>query len=377
MVNLPQDLDTEIGNLLSRVEAGKDFVIEDSLKDLAFEYFNQQNQDDWKAFDDFFYKFNKFWTKKNKDFPFLILKDYFIVQNVFESLLELAYEWEHDNTPSKVHKGAPYYFYGVALIKYGNLEKGMLLMHQAANEDRRYNRTTSPALSFITLDYDNAEQFYKSKVLIIAQFLEDRLNKYRNTHGTSLDLELLRKKFLYKKTYLDEVFLFIYSIFKYFNLTHYIEKRNRENPLASFIETNLIFDLCKLCEILLRVRYPDPIQAGRREKPLVQKYHKFCEEKLEAPHIRQNDFQDVNDDFKLHFTNTLRKLLKNKYDFSSLTDDPKEIESDLALAYGLRNFSAHKVQDKRIIYKKFPDIVQSVLNTFFFIVEKKFPVKNR
>ena len=130
--------------------------------------------------------------------------------------------------------------------------------------------------------------------------------------------------------------------------------------------------MCKLCEILIKDKYPDP--AGNRES-MPTKYHRFCVD-LPTVRIQQRHFQDVHNAIKGHFTNTVNSLLDNDFRFRDIARPYRDIESDLALTYAIRNFSAHTIKEKKVIYQRFTDIVERILDSFFFIFEKKFPKKN-
>lgn len=371
------ELDTEFVSLQSNIDAGEEFFLTNNFKIASFDFFDHQDQDDWEAFDRFFNRFYNFWSEEHINLPFRVLKNYDELQDIFDDILNLTHEWEHNHPSMKVHKGTPYYFYGMAAIKYGDIDKGLLLIHQAAEEDRRYGRTTSPALSFIILDDENTQQFFKSKVKITADFLETKLQEYRNIHSalnTCLDLKSFRKKFLLKDKYIDDSYLFIYSIFKYHNFITEIEQRYRKNPLASYIETNIIFDLCKLCEVILK-----KIKNETRYQDLHSCYNEFCHDpkvrlRLGGRNLINLGNLDANE-FKTTLKWLLNRSIRQENKFPSLLT-PKSIEYDITLAYGLRNFSAHKIQVKKVIYDNFEEVVQSILNTFFFIVEKKLPEKN-
>ncbi len=55
---------------------------------------------------------------------------------MWEWALGIAHSWEATNPGRRLHKGTGYYFAGVRDIALGNLDRGFLYMHQAAEEDR-------------------------------------------------------------------------------------------------------------------------------------------------------------------------------------------------------------------------------------------------
>ena len=140
-------------------------VIELKIEEQGFrvldpEEFFGQNIDDDKTHDPFFGSFTIIWRF------FLHQGRFRACELVWDLALKIAYEWE-DKHGKRIHKGTPYYFWGVTCILNGDLEKGFLLMHQALEEDKKtfdVDSPTTPAYAFVTLDYEKQDQFFRHKV---------------------------------------------------------------------------------------------------------------------------------------------------------------------------------------------------------------------
>jgi len=247
-------------------------------------------------------------------------------------------------------------------ILNGDLEKGFSLMHQAAMEDKRYNRKDTPAYYFILLNPTKKEQLFYPKVAHLSSFLEELLQTYQSRHGTSLNLLTIRKKLLIKIDYINESFLFIYCIYKYNWYIEQIRPYYRKNSFASYAETSLLFELCKLCDVILTRSYPN-------QNSLPKKFGQLCLDT--GILIKEDDFKTVNSDRISDFNNTIFRLLNEVYSFDNEPNPITKIEYDLALAYALRNFGGHYIQDMNSIYENFEEIFQKILNAFFYIIEKR------
>jgi len=139
-----------------------------------------------------------------------------------------------------------YYFWGVTCILNGNLEKGFLLMHQALEEDKKTHQTKTPktpAYSFVTLDYENQNQFFIPKVREIAEFLKENLDSYRSSRGGTLTLSGFKSKFLEESTLQEVVFYFIFELFRLKKLLEEINQRLTQNVFSSLLQANTIFYL--------------------------------------------------------------------------------------------------------------------------------------
>lgn len=143
MFNEP--IDDEFQKLLIFFKNGS-FVIDNSFRQSAFDFFTKY-KDDFVIHDSFFENFGYFWLEPNG-----VLRPFQLIDLVFDKILLLVYEWENQNKPLKIHKGTPYYFYGMTSMLKGDLDKGLLLMHQACKEDDKLNRTDAPAQCFVSLN---------------------------------------------------------------------------------------------------------------------------------------------------------------------------------------------------------------------------------
>jgi len=357
-----EPIDDEFDKALLFLKQGK-LIFDKSFKQALFEFFDKHYNDNYEIHDAIFENFSLFWNQ-GSTIPSLRLGE-----KVYQKVLEFTHEWEYNHQPHKMHKGTPYYFYAIFCILKGNLEKGLLLMHQAYLEDRRLGRHDTPASFFIRLDDSPQEQFFRPKVIETAKFLEKFLEEYRSIHNTNLTLGGLRNKFIGLSQFEDEAFYFVYCIFKLEKIIKTIEKEIRQNRVASYIETTQIFELCKLAEVLLE----KSIQPGQNIK-FAHRINCFCQDNRVNLSMRENGRTNnlgfLNREIDNDFANTIGGLLNRTYTHGNFVNNPTAIEYDIALTYVLRNFGGHRIEEQNYIYQEFEKISQAILNTIFYIIEK-------
>ncbi len=357
-----EPIDDEFEKALLFLKQGK-LIFDKAFKQALFEFFDKHKNDPHEVHDLLFNNFSLFWYQGG-NIPSLQLGE-----NVYKKVLSFVHEWEENNKPHKLHKGTPYYFYAVFCILKDDLDKGLLLMHQAYLEDQRAGKTDTPASYFVTLNDEPQEQFFRTKVIETAKFLDEFLEKYRNAHSASLTLESLRNKFLGKSPFEEESFFFVYCIFKLEKIIRKIEKEIRANRMASHIETTSIFELCKLAEVLLanKIRSNQNINFASR-------IDQFCKDTRVSLNLRQSGRQTnlgfLNGERDSNFESTIRGLVDHTYSDTRFVSNPSPIEFDIALTYCLRNFGGHKIEEQELIYEEFEKIAERILNTMFFIIEK-------
>ena len=263
-----------------------------------------------------------------------------------------------------IHKGSAYYFWAITCILNEDLEKGFFLMHQALKEDIETaggKNQDSPAYCFVTLNHEKQDQLFGAKVKEVADFLDARLSCYRSSTSQTLTLQDFRERFLAEYGLSEMVFLFVFQLFHLKRLLTEIDRRLTENVFASLLHVNCIFSLCLVIDNALREKNPDPAQ-WRFSQNLI---HLSSRSSLE---LDSGKVGEINSRFGLNFQNTLADLLDSEFAFADGTT-PIPIARDLAIAYGFRNFGAHRVEDQSIVCERFQDISQRILNSMFFTIE--------
>lgn len=325
------------------------------FREEAFKFFDQ-NYSNNGACDGFFNNFTVIWP------PFLNQRRFKKAEELWNLALNIAYEWETKNPGKRIHKGTPYYFWGVTCILNEDLEKGFLSMHQALEEDKnsfQSNTPKAPAYYFVTLDYKKQDQFFKSKVQEIADFVDGKLHIYRSLRNGTLTLTDFKSRFLEEPNLQKVVFYYVFEAFHLKKLAD-IDKKLTQNVFSSLLESKIIFGLCLIVDNVLKEKNPSEWKFFDHLKFLSSK---------SSLRLDNEKLSEVGNAFKNNFSSTLQSFLSSQYRFQDGTM-PKSIEEDLAITYGFRNFGAHKIEAQPIIYRNFKEISQRILNALFFSAEK-------
>ncbi len=313
------------------------------------------NEGDYSIHDKFFGNFTIIWGALINQGSFRKAEQLWIMA------LSVAYELEQRG--KRIHKGTPYYFWGVTCILNGDLEKGFLLMHQALEDDKKRHQSNSPgtpAYYFVILDYGKQDQFFRAKVLEIASFVEERLKNHCSSRGGTLTLQDFKSKFLEEPSIQEAVFYFIFDLFRLKKLLAEVDQRLKQNVFSSLLQENKIFTLCLIIDNVIKNKNPSEWRFSEQLKFL----SRTCSLSLDDSKIRK-----LNEAFTNDFSGALKSLLLSQYKFQD-GSALQSIEEDLAITYGFRNFGAHKIEDQPVVYKNFGEIINRILNSLFFIIEK-------
>jgi hypothetical protein len=319
--------------------------------------FFDQNASNYHAHDGLFKNFTLIWQF------FLNQGRFKNAEHLWDLALNIAHEWENKNQNKRIHKGTPYYFWGVTCILNGDLEKGFLLMHQALEEDKKTLQTDTPrtpAYSFVTLDYEEQNQFFKPKVTEIAKLVDEKLSAYHSLRGGTLTLPYFKSKFLEDVALQEVVFYFVFESFHLKKFLTEIEQRLTQNVFSSLLQANTIFTLCLIVDNVLK-----------QKNPSQWKFRVLLEflSSRSSLNLDKQKTGELNGAFKSNFSNTLQSLLSSQYHFQDGTT-PQPIEEDLAITYGFRNFGAHRIEQQPVVYQNFDEISGRILNALFFSIER-------
>ena len=319
--------------------------------------FFDMNDGNTPAHDHFFENFSILWHQYLSQY---LYRD---AVAILQSALTLTYEWEKANSGKRIHKGSPYYFLGVTYILAGDMESGFLLMHQALEEDKITQgtpRPNTPAYAFATLDYEKQDQFFREEVLDTAGFIDKALIEYNSTRSGALSLPDFKTKFLREQALEEEVFYFIFQAFHLKKLLVDIDRRLMQNALSSMMQVTTYFSLCLVIDNV--IKWKNPSQWKFFDHLL------FVSTRTELS-FTQAKLLQVNADYRSDFSKTLEEMLGGTYSFPD-GSKPTLTEQDLLVAYGFRNFGAHKIEALPIVFRNFDKIFYRLMNCLCYLIEK-------
>lgn len=355
--NLNPSLNEQFKNLHKAYLSGGTFEW-NKLENSSHDFFDD-TYDDYKKVDSYFNNFTPVWKS-------LLSQGLFgKAEEVWKDSLRIAIEWE-ENNDARIHKGTPYYFWGMTSILSGQIDKGFFLMHQALEEDIKTHgdqAPPTPARYFVLLNPEKQRQAFRRRVVEISDFLKSFLEKYRSQRNQSLNFTDFRSSFLEEVELKETAFSFVYDLFKFEWILKRTGRIKMSHAFGSIYQASLLFSLCRDIENLLSYKY-----QGSANRPTFYNY--VCEELSPQGGMRLNkdNVGKINHDQQSNFESTVKKLLTGAYQFDDGTS-PVPMEADVGIAYCFRNFGAHSIGDYPVIHENFEEIAERILNVLFLTLE--------
>lgn len=320
----------------------------------SFAFFDAHHADH-ALHDAYFNNFTFIWNR------FLASREYEKAQEYWSMALGPALKWESTKSGKRIHKGTPYYFWGMTAILSGDLDKGYSLMHQAVDEDTKSAGKPvphSPAFLLVSLDYANPHQAFRPWLLKQMMYLDARQNSYSKTYNRSFQLKDFRTKFLLSPPSLDIVFSFAFTVGRLMRLSD-VPNHLLWNPFAGQLQTNLLFDLIQIIDAAILFKNPKQDKFSQHVEHLLS---------IVGAGITGNELGEVNQAKSADFGKTVQELLDGTFTLHDGTILSRT-QSDVALAYAIRNRGAHDVSSAPMINQRFHEIEQAMLNVLYLTVD--------
>lgn len=283
-------------------------------------------------------------------------------ENIWQIALNPANNWENINPGQRVHKGSPYYFWGMTAIIRGDLDKGYALMHQAFEEDKKTTGNpfpSGPASALVALNIKEKNQAFRQWVLLQGEYLELHLKEYRRIYNKNLSLAELQKIFLLKNRNTDAAFLFAYVLGRLVKISR-IPSFALKNGFVSQLYLNLLFDLTLVVD--------DAIKAHNQNGNTFIHHAAFLSAQAGVGINQQQLGQEINQAFKKVFDIALNTILNDEF----VLQDGQLVSGlmkDISITYGIRNRAAHDLTRILTVRDRFSEILQSIFNTLFLAIE--------
>ncbi|MBU1495141.1 MAG: hypothetical protein KJ956_14385 [Actinobacteria bacterium] len=355
-INLP-DLDPSLNKAILDLHAaflGGHAYDLSGLSAAAKTYFDQTT--DAQRHNDYFNSFSILWQN------LFASGRYEDAEAIWKISLAPAIEWEAAHSGRFIHKGTPFYFWGMTAIIKGNLNKGYAFMHQALEEDLRgfpNTYTDLPSFAFASINYAKVDQAFRPWLLRQADFLNKALAQYRQTRGRALHLEQLQQRFLSAPTAVHAVFVFSHAI-SHFIAVDNIPEYARRSQFAGQMISNLLFDMLLVIDAAIT-----PHNTAGSTSFL--KHAAFLAQRAVLS-ITEADLRTLNAGMNATPDQTLADVLTGAFKFPN-GHVPTGSAVDLSVCYALRNYGAHRLTPMQLVWDKYADIRQCCLNALFLAVE--------
>lgn len=266
---------------------------------------------------------------------------------------------------SLIHKGTPYYFWGMTALLGDRLDVGYLLMHRAFEEDVRTHGSTAPntpGWALLTLDNHRPDQAFRPWVQLQAKAVEKRVTRYNKLHGRTFDLTTMRIHFLAQPQYRESVQLYCYAMARVNRLLG-LPPQLWEGPFPAQVAFDALFDICLVIDAVIHLKHPSDWRFISLAEALSSNA---------SLGLSRAKLGEINAVFQESFERALSKALDGTL---TLNDGSLlgGLANSLAIAYGCRNRGAHSVSIVPLTNSEFDNVVDHLSAVLFLAIETMYP----
>lgn len=299
-----------------------------------------------------------------------------LLYKVLEFAHELETKMQHD-----LHLGTPYYFLGEVSFLQGDIDGGLLAMSASLAQDRihAYDEKLLPARSFLTFDDNNPNQHFKPYVDMVAEVVRGKFSAYARAVEDYIEEPLSYEKF--RAVFLENPLVddSMWLIFLFGLMT--LEKMNTAQVYypSEQIAAPLVFSDASLRITTLIDFYTFkymPEEADVDKDKFRDRIFSICRRlrlyDYETPEAFSADLR-IRSNRDDNFQSWLEQLISCTYTTQAGRTINK-LESDIVIALGLRNFSAHKIESEQAIWHHNNKVTEAIMNVLFLVIDLYPPI---
>jgi hypothetical protein len=312
-------------------------------------------------------------TKSDEEFK--ATGKHVLIVPLWVSVLKLVQAWEKRHPKTKVHVGTPLYFLSVGYFLTHNNDPAFIYLIKSIDGDIELSEhcpefnypEKEPAYLTVCLVDDPDNYMHDFIVLPLRSQLQDAISEYNELFGKESrlsDIHEFDSKFLQKRDTQTVRIELIKQLFV-LELVKLLQLRNIELDINSkffrMLLLNRLFSLALVVDKLLYVNYSSDKDNGDKEPQMFECVISYAKAHgIERKKIDDLNYNRYDPEEALEFL--LEKRSQEKCDVLSRELFP------ILIAHAIRNTSGHKIHAVEVLYSKFNEILQSLVEAVFIIV---------
>jgi len=302
-----------------------------------------------------------YWQRLMSNGQHIVAKEFW--KKIIDTIIGL------ENKKVKIHKGTPYFFLAHTCLLLDDIENTFIYLSKAIYEDEKscklfgQNYQMAPGYKTVSLSAEKNNFMYPD-VMEVRNYLENHLKRYNRKLRKNLAFKTIENKFFNNAQYVDPM-IFLNFIIHVLRIQE--ESINKiDNDFSKIRLLNLIFCLCLVVDKTLWIRFSGVeryisgnVQILGKTKGWGSKRYIYNVYRVEVNNLIES--KKVGD-----FNKIINKLLDYKLTYRG-SIVRKEIQT-LLLLWGLRNQGAHRLEKQNILIKRYKDIIEIIMYSFFMSV---------
>jgi hypothetical protein len=284
----------------------------------------------------------------------------------WQELISITLDWESKNSPTKIHKGTPFFFLSYNCLHNGDIDGGFTFLHNAIVDDMKLPSLNYPddAPAYLTATMsDKKNNFMFPDVIKLRLFLNNQILKFESEFS-SFSINEFDKKFLRIKDLSNVVLFFVYNFKVIFDQESKTNNSILQNDFSRLKTLDLFFNLGLIVDETIRYH------ANSQGTPISGMMGKSVQWLLESVYgLSQSDFNSIIGINDLNLKKDSLDVIIPKI-FNYIQNPPAGITKEIfpiLLAYKIRNHAGHNLDQQTILTQHYEKILQHMMNALFLV----------
>jgi len=296
------------------------------------------------------------------------------LRNMFwRAILDRVWQWEDSH--EKVHKGTAYYFMAETYLGLGDVPSAYICFFNALEEDKRNfpfipkNLKDAPTYLTTSLADNPNNALYIPVVIPLRAYLQSFIDRYNSARTTQLTLHTLDRKFLQADPLEDIKRFFVATFHEIYNLAPLNSDRMINNDYSKLKIIDTLFNLGLIADQLLEYRFLPSVQ--RRERDMAHAMYRLALHLNWTTLARDRDVPQFLGRIQPNLNSGSPDQIVPSLLNGLATFDGRSIDLDMQavfLAYHLRNFAGHHIEGQDVLVKRYPEVLNHVMNALFLAI---------
>ncbi len=282
----------------------------------------------------------------------------------WQELISITLDWESKNSPTKIHKGTPFFFLSYNCLHNGDNDGGFTYLHNAIVDDMKLPFLNYPddAPAYLTATMsDKKNNFMFPDVAKLRLFLNNHILKFESEFS-SFSINKFDNKCLRTKDLSNVVLFFVYNFKVIFDQERKTNNSILQNDFSRLKTLDLFFNLGLIVDETIRYH------ANYLGTPIFGMMGKSVQWFLEYVYgLSQSQFESIIGTNDLNLKYDSLDVIIPKI-FSYMSNPPRGITKEIfpiLLAYKIRNHAGHNLDQQTILTLHYDRILQQMMNALF------------
>ena len=288
----------------------------------------------------------------------------------WKKVLKIVEEWKQRNPDVFIHTGTPHYFLAENYLMIGDLDSAFTSLHNAIFIDKQSWQWENPdhmGAYCIAKMIDKPSSQMNYIVKDVRRELENYIYHFNGNYWPFMIRDFDNKFLRNEQELLNIGYFFTYTFFYIIQNKRNTNLESDENNFSKLRSLDLIFNLCLIIDETLKHIYLQN-EPNHARTTMSFSLEKLCDNKSWTNSYQLIEYWKSIGKFDTDHPDTIIQMLLDKNENYNGNTIEKQVFT-MILAYVLRNYGAHNLNQHGIIVQKYDEIISELMMSLIISID--------